>query len=417
MSELIKKTTPRVLRKEDQATDVVLSFEDWRALGIKTDTANLLVSGSKQSASLDTSNTVRPGSVLVSDKTRWVVNEQLSISIHEEPVKPEKGKTPSGSYGTSEFTDERVEKEFISEPLDDDPSLTELVECDGPAEVARSYFDYFSQSEEQKKNRRDKYGKLAPRPRDILLYGPPGTGKTHFAAAVRKECNQNDIKFLTVRVGSLKDSYVGNSEKIFNAIFDYAFAHTPCVIFFDEAEDLLYRPPVNRDGGGAVQRDLVNVYLTRIGGIDSNPDAMPLLIAATNTLPSQLDGAALRRYKAKFFVDFPGKTGRLGIINGLFKDHYGYDGINRETLAESTQGLSGSEIVTEIESYINDLMRQGRSTDEEEKVDERILNDRLTNLQKKDPEERKRFCDEAEKAQFLPASGQTWAIHKSEMSL
>ena len=117
---------------------------------------------------------------------------------------------------------------------------------------------------------------------------------------------QNDIKFLTVRVGSLKDSYVGNSEKIFNAIFDYAFAHTPCVIFFDEAEDLLYRPPVNRDGGGAVQRDLVNVYLTRIGGIDSNPDAMPLLIAATNSDPNALSGAAVSRYKAKFFVDFPG---------------------------------------------------------------------------------------------------------------
>ncbi|MDP7281451.1 MAG: hypothetical protein QGG39_16420, partial [Candidatus Poribacteria bacterium] len=72
-------------------------------------------------------------------------------------------------------------------------------------------------------------------------------------------------------------------------------------------------------------------------------------------------------------------------------------------------------IVTEIKSYVQDLTRQGRSTGEEEKVDEKVLNDRLGNLKKKDPEERKRFCDDAEKAQFIPASGQTWATHRSEL--
>ncbi len=44
-----------------------------------------------------------------------------------------------------------------------------------------------------------------------------------------------------------------------------------------------------------------------------------------------------------------------------------------------------------------------------------VWNDRLGNLKKKDPEERKRFCDDAEKAQFVPASVQTWATHRSEL--
>jgi hypothetical protein len=116
-------------------------------------------------------------------------------------------------------------------------------------------------------------------------------------------------------------------------------------------------------------------------------------------------------------VDFPGNKGSLGIINGLFKDHYGYRGIDRKQLAESSRGLSGSEIVTEIESYINDLTRRGRSAGSEEKVDAEILNERLDARVKKDLQERKVFCDEAEKAQFLPASGQSWATHRSELGI
>ena len=411
MSESAKQLQfSRVLRKKYQEADVVLALEDWRSLGLKTNTATLLVSGSKVSAAVDTSNALTLGSVSVSQQTSWIVNEQLSISVYKEPTKADKGKSAKKSSGSG-FSSDRVEQEFISKPLPDDPSLTDLVEWDGPVKEARMYFDYFSLSEEERKHRRQRWGKIADRLSNILLYGPPGTGKTRFAQAVRKECDQNNIKFLNVPVGKVKDPFVGRSEERLNAIFDYVEAHAPSVVFFDEAEELLSKPSMGSDGGG-VQTALVNVYLQRVGGIDSNTTKPPLLIAATNTPPSLLDGAALRRYQAKFFVDLPGKKSRSAILDGIF-DAEGYRGFDLDQLLESTEGLSGSEIVTEIESYISTKIRPG----EEEDIDYQELNTRLDSLAKKDETERTKFFADAQKHLFKPACCQSWPAHESELRI
>jgi len=55
----------------------------------------------------------------------------------------------------------------------------------------------------------------------ILLFGPPGCGKTLIAKALANECGPN-VKFIAPMISDIMSRWVGDSEKIIAAIFNYA---------------------------------------------------------------------------------------------------------------------------------------------------------------------------------------------------
>jgi transitional endoplasmic reticulum ATPase len=117
-------------------------------------------------------------------------------------------------------------------------------------------------------------------PRGVLLFGPPGTGKTVTVRALAKETAWGFIK--TTGADILSDP-----EKL-KAITCEASDIRPCIVFIDEADDIL----ADRNGYRSTSPSGTNKLLDVIDGAEGRvPDLM--FIAATN-LPDLMDEAALR---------------------------------------------------------------------------------------------------------------------------
>lgn len=74
----------------------------------------------------------------------------------------------------------------------------------------------------------------------FLLYGLPGGGKTHLVNAVAYEAHvEFGYSLLPVNANSMLRKYLGESEKVANCLFDVAAEVKPCIVFLDEADQLL----------------------------------------------------------------------------------------------------------------------------------------------------------------------------------
>lgn len=104
-------------------------------------------------------------------------------------------------------------------------------------------------------------------PQGALFYGPARTGKTQGAMAIAKSANWNFVS--TTGTDLLTDI------KKIDQVFDKASENRPCVLFIDEAEQLL----ANRKQSHAAA--FTNKLLTRMDGTKSNLTDI-FVIAATN---------------------------------------------------------------------------------------------------------------------------------------
>lgn len=128
-------------------------------------------------------------------------------------------------------------------------------------------------------------------PHGVLFYGPPGTGKTLCARSLAKTAQW---AFLPVSGLDL----LSNPERI-DEILDEASELRPCVVFIDEADDVL------ADRRMSQSSVVTNKLLSAIDGSAGRiPDV--LFIAATNH-PEAMDAAALRggRFTEKLTFDLP----------------------------------------------------------------------------------------------------------------
>lgn len=128
-------------------------------------------------------------------------------------------------------------------------------------------------------------------PRGVLFFGPPGTGKTLCARSLAKTAQW---AFLPVSGLDL----LSNPERI-DEILDEASELRPCVVFIDEADDVL------ADRRMSQSSVVTNKLLSAIDGSTGRiPDV--LFIAATNH-PEAMDAAALRggRFTEKVAFNLP----------------------------------------------------------------------------------------------------------------
>ena len=71
----------------------------------------------------------------------------------------------------------------------------------------------------------------------LLLHGPAGTGKSSIAKAVAGETSSG---LIVVGPGDARSQWSGKADKFIQAVFEKAASFDgPCVVFFDELDDLL----------------------------------------------------------------------------------------------------------------------------------------------------------------------------------
>ena len=154
------------------------------------------------------------------------------------------------------------------------------------------------------------------RARGVLLLGVPGTGKSAFARALGNETGRPT---LTLDVGALMGSLVGQTEQNIRQALRIADAMAPCVLFTDEIEKALGGVGGNGDSG--VSTRLFGTLLSWLSDHESDV----FFVGTANDisrLPPEFTRA--ERLDAVFFLDFPGVQEKRAIWSN-YCEEFGLD--------------------------------------------------------------------------------------------
>ena len=137
------------------------------------------------------------------------------------------------------------------------------------------------------------------RPRGILLLGIPGTGKSAFAKALGNETNRPT---LTLDVGALMGSLVGQTEANVRQALKIIDAMAPCVCFCDELEKSLSGVSSSAQADSGVSARMFGTLLTWLS--DHTTDVFFVgTVNKIDQLPPEFSRA--ERFDGVFFLDLP----------------------------------------------------------------------------------------------------------------
>lgn len=145
------------------------------------------------------------------------------------------------------------------------------------------------------------------RPRGVMLLGVPGTGKSAFAKSLGRETNRPT---LTLDVGSLMGSLVGQTESNVRQALSIADAMAPCVLFIDEVEKALAGVASSGQTDSGVSARLFGAFLTWL-----NDHTSDVFVVATCNDISKLppEFARAERFDGVFFLDLPSAAQKAAI--------------------------------------------------------------------------------------------------------
>ena len=195
-----------------------------------------------------------------------------------------------------------------------------------------------------------------------LLYGYPGTGKTATVYEVSK-LTKRDI--LQVDISSIRDKYVGESEKRLKAIFEeYARAkeelkHTP-ILLFNEADALIGQRLSTESSVDVMNNAMQNILLEELEKFEG-------IFFATTNLIDNMDSAFDRRFLYKVEFLKPSSQTRTKIWK--------------------------SKLPKLKESDINAIAHYDLSGGQIENVSRKFMLDTILNLKAFDIEELKKLCE------------------------
>jgi cell division protease FtsH len=177
-------------------------------------------------------------------------------------------------------------------------------------------------------------------PKGVLLVGSPGTGKTLLARAVAGEAN---VPFFSISGSEFVEMFVGVGASRVRDLFKKAQKNAPCIIFIDEIDAVGRQRGTGLGGGHDEREQTLNQILTEMDGFEG--DTGVIVMAATNR-PDVLDPALLRpgRFDRRVMVDLPDIKAREEILQVHSRNKPVSDGLNLNTIAKHTPGLSGADL-------------------------------------------------------------------------
>ncbi len=145
------------------------------------------------------------------------------------------------------------------------------------------------------------------KPRGVLLLGVPGTGKSAFAKALGNETGRPT---LTLDVGSLMGSLVGQSEQRTRQALQIVDAMQPAILFVDELEKGLAG---STNSGQTDSGVIARMLGTLLGWLNDHESDVFVVCTANDIskLPPELTRA--ERMDAIFFLDLPSEEQRQAI--------------------------------------------------------------------------------------------------------
>jgi SpoVK/Ycf46/Vps4 family AAA+-type ATPase len=172
------------------------------------------------------------------------------------------------------------------------------------------------------------------RPRGILLLGVPGTGKSQLCKALAHETSR---PLLSLDVGALLGSLVGQTESNLRQALAIADAMAPCVLFIDEIERALSGGRSSGASDGGVTNRMMGTLLTWLN--DHTSDVY--VVATCNDvagLPPEFSRA--ERFDGVFFLDLPSEPSRKQIWS-ICREQFG---IGADQVAPNDDQWTGAEI-------------------------------------------------------------------------
>ena len=202
---------------------------------------------------------------------------------------------------------------------------------------------------------------LEPRHR-VLLAGPPGNGKTSLAEAIADALS---TPFLVVRYEAVVGSYLGETARRIEQVFEYARSRR-CVLFFDEF-DAIGKERGDLHETGEIKRVVSSLLLQ----IDALPSYVVIVTASNH--PELLDRAAWRRFQIRLEMPMPDQS-QIARWFERFQERTGRSlGVSPCSLAKDLKKLSFAE----IEDFGLDVMRRivlEQSEAEPSRITNRCLN-------------------------------------------
>jgi SpoVK/Ycf46/Vps4 family AAA+-type ATPase len=134
----------------------------------------------------------------------------------------------------------------------------------------------------------------------VLLLSPPGCGKSQFCRALGKEVGR---PLLTLDVGSLLGSLVGQTEERTRHVLRIVDAMAPCILMIDEVEKAFAGAGASGQTDSGVSARMFGAFLSWLN--DHETDVF--VVATSNDiarLPPEFGRS--ERFDGMFFLDLPG---------------------------------------------------------------------------------------------------------------